>query len=148
MVAHREVLAKPGRRVVNPATDWPYFDVEQTYGDILSIQALGFRMPVSRGLMRFALAAQVITNWAGDLGFLRKLSLDLPGHFCYEDTLWLNAEVTNKRNEKVGSADYFAVDLKITGKNQLGETQVDGTAVVYLPEKGFLVGLPVGNPWW
>lgn len=147
-VAHRRLLESPGRITVNPSTDWPYFDVEMAYGDILAIKALGFKMPVSRGLMRFALTGQVLTNWMGDQGFLRKLSLDMPNHFCYEDTMWLTGEVVKKYKEEVGTGEYNAVEVHLSGRNQLGQTLVDGTAVVYLPEKGFLVGLPVGDPWW
>ena len=146
-VVHRELMEKPGRLTVNPSTHWPYFDVEQAYGDILAVQALGFKMPVSRGLLRFALAAQVVTNWMGDLGFLRRLSLDLPNHFLYGDTMWLTGEVTKMHKEEVGTVGYNAVEIRISGTSQLGDTLVEGTAVAYLPEKGFLVGLPIGNPW-
>ena len=147
-VAHRNVLDRPGRRTTNPTTEWPFWDVEQTYKDLLSSSALGFKMPVARGLHRFALAAQVLTNWMGDLGFLRRVSLDMPNHFCYGDTMWVSGEVVRKFQERVGNENYLAVEVKLSGHNQLGEALVDGTAVAYLPEKGFLVGLPIGNPWW
>ena len=91
--------------------------------------------------------SQVLTNWMGDLGFLRSMSLDLPNHFFYEDTLWLDGQVTKKFKENAGTEEYNAVEVKISGRNQLGDTLVDGNAVVYLPERGFLVGLPIGNPW-
>ena len=146
-VAHRQIMDRPGRIAVNPSNDWPYMDTEQAFGDILAVKALGFKMPVSKGLMRFALAGQVVTNWMGDLGFLRRMSLDLSNHFLYEDTMWLGGEVTRKFNEQVGDAEYSAVEVKLSGHNQVGQTLVDGTAVVYLPERGFLVGLPIGNPW-
>ena len=146
-VAHQMVMDRPGRQAMNPSTLWPYFDWEQSYDDILSIGAIGFKMPVSRGLMRFALTGQTITNWMGDLGFLRRMSLDLPNHFCYQDTMWVSGEVVKKYREQVGTEEYYAVEIRLTAKNQLGQPLVDGTAVAYLPERGFLVGLPVGNPW-
>jgi acyl dehydratase len=133
--------------VVNPATDWPYSDIDQAHGDVLAVKVLGFNMPASKGLLRFGLAGQVITNWMGDLGFLRSLSLQLPNHFLYEDTMWIGAEVTGKTQVTVGSGEYNAIQLKVSGHNQLGQTLAEGTAEVYLPEKGFLVGLPIGNPW-
>ena len=147
VTAHDYLVDRPGRITTNPSTLWPYFDVEQAYGDILAVKSLGFKLPVTRGLMRFALASQVLTNWMGDLGFLRSMSLDLPNHFFYEDTLWLDGQVTKKFKENVGTEEYNAVEVKISGRNQLGDTLVDGNAVVYLPERGFLVGLPIGNPW-
>ena len=147
VTAHDYLVDRPGRITTNPSTLWPYFDVEQAYGDILAVKSLGFKLPVTRSLMRFALASQVLTNWMGDLGFLRSMSLDLPNHFFYEDTLWLDGQVTKKFKENVGTEEYNAVEVKISGRNQLGDTLVDGNAVVYLPERGFLVGLPIGNPW-
>ena len=147
VTAHDYLVDRPGRITTNPSTLWPYFDVEQAYGDILAVKSLGFKLPVTRGLMRFALASQVLTNWMGDLGFLRSMSLDLPNHFFYEDTLWLDGQVTRKFKENVGTEEYNAVEVKISGRNQLGDMLVDGSAVVYLPERGFLVGLPIGNPW-
>ena len=147
VTAHDYLVARPGRITSNPSTLWPYFDVEQAYGDILSIKSLGFKMPVTRGLMRFALASQVLTSWMGDLGFLRGMSLDLPNHFFYEDTLWLDGQITKKFKENVGTEEYNAVEVKLSGRNQLGDALVHGNAVVYLPERGFLVGLPIGNPW-
>ena len=147
VTAHDYLVDRPGRITTNPSTLWPYFDVEQAYGDILAVKSLGFKLPLTRGLMRFALASQVLTNWMGDLGFLRSMSLDLPNHFFYEDTLWLDGQVTKKFKENVGTEEYNAVEVKISGRNQLGDTLVDGNAVVYLPERGFLVGLPIGNPW-
>jgi len=146
-VAHRTTMERPGRITTNPSTGWPYFDIEQTYGDILSVKALGFKMPVSRGLMRFACAAQYLTNWMGDLGFLRSLSINIPNHFCYQDTMRIRGEVVNKYIDKVGEEEYRALEIRLTGHNQLGESLIEGSAVVYLPERGFLVGLPVGNPW-
>ena len=147
-VAHRQVLSRPGQRTVNPTTNWPYWYLEQTFKDLLSVRALGFRSPVVRGLQRFSLATQVITNWMGDLGFLRSASLSLPNHFLYGDTMWVGGEVIRKYTEEVGDAKYNAVEVKLSAKNQLGQALVEGTGVVYLPEKGFMVGLPIGNPWW
>jgi acyl dehydratase len=148
VVNHHFVEERPGRRVTNPSTDWPVFDVEQAYNDLLSVAALGFKKPVTRGLMRVALATQLVTNWMGDLGFLRRITAEMPNHFCYEDTMWLNGQVSSKHKVKEGKEDYFAVDIKITGKNQRDEPLLNATATVYLPEKGFLVGLPIGNAWW
>ena len=84
----------------------------------------------------------------GDLGFLRSVSLSLPNHYLYGDTMWVGGEVVRKFSENAGDARYNAVEVKLSATNQLGQTLVEGTGVVYLPEKGFMVGLPVGNPWW
>ena len=62
--------------------------------------------------------------------------------------MWVGGEVIRKYTEEVGDAKYNAVEVKLSAKNQLGQALVEGTGVVYLPEKGFIVGLPIGNPWW
>tara|TARA_B100001123_G_C14333956_1_gene640302 strand:- start:275 stop:454 length:180 start_codon:yes stop_codon:yes gene_type:complete len=57
--------------------------------------------------------------------------------------MWLNGKITAKRTEEVGSESYFAVDIAITGVNQLGVTIAEGTATAYLPNPGHPVPLPV-----
>ena len=133
----------PGRIVTNPTTNWPFWDADQSFEDILSTQELGFKSPPSRGLQRVCLAGQVLTHWIGDDGFVRSLDITVPNHWLYGDTMWLNGEVTHKRTEQNGSETYFAVDVKITGNNQLGNPVAEGTGTVYLPNPGHPVILPI-----
>jgi hypothetical protein len=133
----------PGRVVTNPTTNWPYWDADQSFEDILSCQEMGFKSPPSRGIQRVALAGQVLTHWMGDDAFVRSLDICVPEHWLYGDTMWLNGEVTQKRTEQVGSETYFAADVKISGVNQLGATVAEGTGTVYLPNPGHPVTLPI-----
>tara|TARA_Y100000590_G_scaffold468266_1_gene650418 strand:+ start:1177 stop:2325 length:1149 start_codon:yes stop_codon:yes gene_type:complete len=133
----------PGRVVTNPTTNWPYWDADQSFEDILSCEEMGFKSPPSRGIQRVCLAGQVVTHWMGDDAFLRSLDICVPEHWVYGDTMWLNGKVTAKRTEEVGSESYFAVDIAITGVNQLGTTIAEGTATAYLPNPGHPVALPV-----
>ena len=57
--------------------------------------------------------------------------------------MWLNGEVAQKRTEQVGSETYYAVDIKLTGVNQLGETILDGSGTAYMPNPGHPVTLPI-----
>jgi hypothetical protein len=78
-----------------------------------------------------------------DAGFLRNLSVTLPAPWVYGDTMWLTGFVTRKYREAIGNELYHAVEVDITGTNQLQETVLTGTATVFLPEPGRSVTLPV-----
>ncbi len=142
-VVHNELKSKPGRVRTNPTTNWPFWDSDQEHEDILSCRNGGFKSPFSRGQQRVALASQVLTDWMGDDGFLRRLDVELPGHYLYGDAMWLKGEVGDKFKEQVGKERYHAVDVRLTGTNQLGETVLRGNAIVYLPNPGHPVALPV-----
>ena len=133
----------PGRIRTNPTTNWPFWDADQESDDILSCKNSGFVAPFGRGMQRMCLAAQVLTHWMGDDGFLRSLDIDLPNHYIYGDTMWLQGEVTTKYTAKVDNETYFAVEVQVRGTNQLGETIVHGNATVYLPSPGHPVTLPI-----
>ncbi len=133
----------PGRTRTNPSTNWPFWDADQEYEDILSSKDAGFNAPFSRGMHLVCLAGQVLTNWMGDDGFLRSLNIELPNHFLYGDTMWLRGEVTDKYRERIGDVTYFAVEVRINGTSQIGETVAVGSAVVYLPSPGHSVALPI-----
>ena len=138
-----ETKEKPGLKRVNPATGWPYFHNDLEPEDINSCRLRGMPLPFDRGITRFALAGNLVTNWMSDEGFLRTLRVETPGPFLYGDTLWFRGQVVDKYKEKVGGAMYQAADIAIEGVNQLGELTTRGTATVYLPRRGCEVVLPV-----
>ena len=138
-----QLKSEPGRARANPTTHWPYMEMEEMFNDIAACQAVGFKIPVSARLLPVALASQLATDWMGDDGMLRRLSVEHPGFYHYSDTLWLTAEVADKYKERVGEEMYHAVDLRLQGTNQLGQTILRGTATVYLPNPGHPVTLPI-----
>lgn len=142
-LTYSAIMSKSGRKDVNPTTNWPYWDAEESHLDILSCEGNGFKAPYSAGLLRACLAGQVITDWMGDDGFLRRLELTLPGHYLYGDTIWLNGTVADKYKVREGGEMYHAVDVGLQGVNQLSEVVARGTATVYLPAPGHPVTLPI-----
>lgn len=133
----------PGRKRTNPTTNWPFWDSDQEYEDILSVRNMGFVTPVSRGLHRACTAGQVITDWMGDDGFVRSMDVSLPNHFLYGDTMWLTAKVTDKYQEQVEDQTYHAVKVQVVGTNQLKEIILKCDSVIYLPNPGCPVSLPI-----
>ncbi|MBI3978081.1 MAG: MaoC family dehydratase N-terminal domain-containing protein [Chloroflexi bacterium] len=144
-LVHKDVLAMPGRARPNPSTDWPHWDVDQEREDLQSCKDSGFPGPIGRESMRLALASQLITHWMGDDAFLRRLSVSLPNPFIYGDTMRLTGSVRDKFTQQHGGRTYYAVEVEISGTNQLGETVLAGTAQVFLPRSGEQVVLPIGS---
>ncbi len=140
---YSHLKSMPGRIRTNPTTNWPWWDADQEFEDILSCKDAGFNAPFSRGMQRACLAGQVLTHWMGDDGFLRSLDVDLPSHYIYGDTMWLTGEVIDKYKEKVSGEFYHGLNVRVQGTNQLGETVVRGNATVYLPAPGHPVTLPI-----
>ncbi len=73
-----------------------------------------------------------MTNWMGDDGFLRHSESQIRRHNPEGDTLFIDGEVTAKREED----GVCLVDIKHRALNQDGELSIHGTGVVELPSRG------------
>ena len=142
-LVYKELKNKPGMVSFNPDTGWPYWDYNQYPEDLQSCRWVGYTAPYGRGIHRVCTAGHLLTDWMGDDGFLRRLNVVNLKPFIYGDTLWLRGKVVDKYKEKIGDAMYRAVDVKIEGVNQLGETILSGTGTAYLPSPGNPVVLPI-----
>jgi len=127
----------------NPTTNWPYEDMMWEHYDFNLVRARGLPLPFDLGCMRYMMAATLITNWMGDDGYLRRLDARIQRPNYYGDTTWFSGEVVNKYKETQGGVEYGAVDIKIQGVNQVGDSTTPGTATVYLPSPGRPVQIPV-----
>ena len=83
------------------------------------------------GPQRISWLGHLLTNWAGDDGFVRVLDVKLRRPNIFGDTSWCRGRVVDKRIED-GAA---LVDVAVWVENQLGETTADGAAVVELPRR-------------
>ncbi len=70
-----------------------------------------------------------LTNWMGDGGFLRRLSVEIRRHNPVGDTLYINGEVTRILPGDNG------VEITQTAQNQNGELSVRANGVVRLPSR-------------
>ena len=84
------------------------------------------------GPQRISWMGQLMTNWMGDDGFLRRLNVAVRRPNIFGDVSWCRAKVVDKRTEEGA----HLVDLEVWVDNQLGETTAKGTAVVELPSRG------------
>ena len=83
------------------------------------------------GTQRISWVGQLLTNWMGDDGFLRKLGVSVRRPNIFGDVSWCKATIADKRIEDGA----HLVDLEVFVENQLGEVTAKGTAVVELPAR-------------
>ncbi len=92
---------------------------------------LGMPGPYDNGPQRIGMLTTVATNWAGDNGFVRKLSARLKVPVIFGDCNYFKGKVAGKRLED-GVA---LVDLELWGENQFGQVTIKGSASVELPRR-------------
>ena len=101
------------------------------YDDAFS-RARGLPGPITHGPFKSAFIAQLLTNWIGPEGVLKKLScqyrrMDIPG-----DTLTCKGRVTKKF---IQNGEHL-VECEIWAENGKGEITTPGIALVALPTAG------------
>ena len=95
--------------------------------------ALSHRLPglIIQGPLKFNFLGQMMTNWIGDQGILRRLECNHRGMNFPNEDLYCKGKVTNKQVEK----GEHRVDCEIWVENLKGEKTAPGSAVVILPSR-------------
>ena len=83
------------------------------------------------GPQRISWLGQLMTNWMGDDGFLRRLNVSIRRPNIFGDVSWCRANVVDKRLEDGA----HLIDLELLVINQLEETTAKGVATVELPPR-------------
>ena len=101
--------------------------------------------PFDFGVQRVQIPQKLLSDWAGDHAFIRRLYIALRKPTFYGDVSIYSGEVVKKFKEiqegdslpggHPGRNEYCAVGISISGTNQVGESHAPGTATVYLPSK-------------
>jgi acyl dehydratase len=129
--AERHRRRHPADAFVNPATGAPD-SAARGHAEQAMAREVGMPGGYDVGPQRISWLGHLLTNWAGDDGFVRVLDVKLRRPNIFGDTSWCRGRVLDKRIED-GAA---LVDVAVWVENQLGETTADGTAVVELPRRG------------
>lgn len=87
---------------------------------------------IVHGQLSGAFLGQMLTDWIGEKGELRKLSCSYKGMSYPGEKLTCKGEVTRKYEQ---NREHF-VDCKVWAENPKGEKTVSGRAVVTLPATG------------
>ena len=123
-----ELNESPHLAIANPLTGVPV-KYPQKHLEFDLARADGLAGPFDNGVMRFASAAPLITNWMGDRGFLKRFRLRIERSVIYGDTVTYSASVA------ATDAALAAVSLDVRGVDQRGERVASGTADVILTRR-------------
>jgi len=91
----------------------------------------GAPIPIAFGVQACCWLGHLITNWMGDDGFLKKLSMQMSRAIPHGDTTWCKGKVGKKYIED----GKHLVDCEIWGENQVGTISTLGHATVVLPAR-------------
>ncbi len=132
-------LSAPHNAVKNPLTGWPV-KYSQQHEDFLLASQRGMPAPFDNGVMRLAWIGPLLTNWIGDSGALRRLSVQIMEPILYGDTNWYRGVIAEKSYNTHG----VSLKINLTGTNQLNVTTTQGVAEVFIPLKA--ASLPSQSP--
>lgn len=95
----------------------------------IAVSELGMPGPYDNGPQRIGMISTCVTNWMGDNGDLKELSVRLKAPVIFGDITYTKGKVVSKTpNGKTG-----LVELKVWAENQLGDVTATGRALVELP---------------
>lgn len=145
--AHRTGRGYPDCARVHPVTRWPYTPGDE-HEDIHLCAYRGQPLPFDFGIQRAQIPQRLVTNWAGDEGFCRKLFMTMRRPLFYGDAFVVRGTVAAKyviREPPDQGAIRHAVRVTMEGVTQLGEVVSRGYATVYLATRnGEAPRLPMG----
>lgn len=132
--AHRVGLAyrrrHPSAYVIDEETGIP--DVpERVHWENEMARRIGMPAAYDYGPQRISWLSHLMTNWIGDDGFLKGLSVQLRRPNFVGDTTWCKGKVTNKF---IKDGEYL-VECEVWAENQRGEITAPGHATVRLPSR-------------
>ena len=94
-------------------------------------QMFGFPFAHDSGIDRISWVSNLLTNWMGDQGFLKALSVTLTLPNVYGDATWCRGKVTRKYRQ---NNEYLA-DVEVWCDNQRGQQTANGHSTIALPTK-------------
>ena len=94
--------------------------------------ASGLPYPYDAAVQRHCWLIQLLTNWMGDEGWLKRSYAKFKGMVYLSDVVWIRGTVTGRYVDENGEC---CVDIKTTAKNQRGEEVMPGRSTVILPSR-------------
>jgi acyl dehydratase len=101
-----------------------------SHHDARAAQAVGMPGRYDNGHMRIGWTAHLITNWMGDLGFLKRLYTEIRRPNMYGNTTWIRGSVVEKYIDDEGD---HVIKVEFVGQDQDGNENTNGYAIVRLP---------------
>ena len=132
--AHRRAtmhrLRHPADAYVNPKTG-AQDSAARGHAEAKMAREVGMPGGYDVGPQRISWMGQLMTNWMGDHGFLRRLNVSVRRPNIFGDVSWCRAKPVDKRIED----RVHLVELELWVQNQLDEVTAKGSAIVELPTR-------------
>ena len=128
--AHIQRKRHPADAYVNPETG-AQDSAARGHAEAKMAREVGMPGGYDVGPQRISWIGQLMSNWIGDEGFLRRLNVSVRRPNIFGDVSWCRAKVADKRVEEGA----HLVDLEVFVENQLNEITAKGTALVELPSR-------------
>jgi acyl dehydratase len=93
-------------------------------------QALPY--PYDVGFQRHSWQLHLLTNFAGDGGWVKRSVMELRGFVYFSDVVWLKGTITEKF---IDEDNEYCVKIETTTTNQRGQEVMPGYCIVALPSK-------------
>ncbi|MDO8673459.1 MAG: MaoC family dehydratase N-terminal domain-containing protein, partial [Dehalococcoidia bacterium] len=94
--------------------------------------AAGLPYPYDVGVQRHSWLINMLTNWMGDDGWIKKNHGEYRRFVYLSDCVWLTGRVTKKYVDADGE---YVVDVRTESMNQRGEDVMPGWSTICLPSK-------------
>ena len=111
-------------------------DYYQIHYDKDFAQSQGLPSVIVHGQLVFCFLSQLLTDWMGELGALRKLTCNYKGMNFPGEALTCKGKVNKKYVEDV---EHY-VECSIWAENTKGEKTVTGRAIIIMPSRGSPAG--------
>ena len=110
----------------------PVYSVHYSTAAALGVGAL---YAYDVGVQRHCWLVNLLTNWMGDEGWLKRCYAEYRRFVYHSDAVWFRGKVTSKYVDENGEC---CVDIETHGVNQRGEDTIPGHSTIVLPsrEKG------------
>jgi hypothetical protein len=95
-------------------------------------KAMGLPFPYDVGTQRHCWQVNLLTNWMGDDGWLKRSKAQYRRFVYLSDVLWIRGKVIKKYTDENGE---YCVDVETHAINQRDEDVMPGEASIILPSK-------------
>ncbi len=120
----------PGFAFLDPDTgSWESWEASMLRDDVAAM--FGFPFAHDSGIDRISWVGNLLTNWMGDSGFLKSLSVTLTLPNVYGDVTWCQGRVIRVYREE----GRHLADVALWCDNQRGQQTAHGQATVALPSQ-------------
>ena len=108
---------------------------EPVYGvhyNLAAANSVGLPFPYDVGAQRQGWLINLLTNWMGDEGWLKKSYAEYRKFVYLSDAIWFKGKVTAKYIDDDGE---YCVDVQTSAINQRGEETMPGLSTIVLPSR-------------